>query len=76
VEELIQKYKPQNETERAAIELARVGDLMIRARNKVDLLIGAPTARVVDVPSANWYIFLSNEAELLREMRAFLVGLQ
>jgi pimeloyl-ACP methyl ester carboxylesterase len=75
-EELIRKYTPQNETERAAIELTRATDLMIGARSKVDLLIGVPTARVVNVPGANWYIFLSNPAELLREMKAFLAGLE
>ena len=31
-----------------------------------------PTARVVQLPDANHYVFLSNEAEVLREMRAFL----
>lgn len=76
MEELIQKYKPQNETEQAAIELTRAGDLTIRARHKVDLLVGVPTARVVEVPSANWYIFLSNPTELMVEMRTFLAGLE
>ena len=76
MDEQIQKYKPQNATERAAIELDRAGDVLIRARHKLDLLIGVPTARIVEVPGANWYIFLSNEAEVLREMRTFLAGLQ
>jgi pimeloyl-ACP methyl ester carboxylesterase len=31
-----------------------------------------PGARVVKLPVANHYVFLSNEAEVLREMRAFL----
>jgi non-heme chloroperoxidase len=34
-----------------------------------------PSARVVRVPHANHYVFLSNEAEVLQEMRAFLAGL-
>src|SRR5688572_18562838 len=33
---------------------------------------GVPGARVVTLPGANHYVFLSNEADVLREMRAFL----
>jgi pimeloyl-ACP methyl ester carboxylesterase len=35
-----------------------------------------PRARVVRLPGAHHYVFLSNEADVLREMRAFLNGLQ
>jgi non-heme chloroperoxidase len=35
-----------------------------------------PSARVVRLPGANHYVFLSNEADVLREMRAFLSRLQ
>jgi non-heme chloroperoxidase len=31
-----------------------------------------PGARVVQLPRANHYVFLSNEADVLREIRAFL----
>jgi len=31
-----------------------------------------PGARVVRLPNANHYVFISNEADVLREMRAFL----
>jgi pimeloyl-ACP methyl ester carboxylesterase len=31
-----------------------------------------PSARVVKLPSANHYVFLSNEADVLREIRAFV----
>jgi non-heme chloroperoxidase len=33
---------------------------------------GLPDARVVRLPGANHYVFLSNEADVLREMRSFL----
>ena len=33
---------------------------------------GLPSARVVKLPGANHYVYLSNEADVLREMRAFL----
>jgi len=37
---------------------------------------GVPTARVITVPGAHHYVFLSNEAEVLKNMRAFLAGLR
>ncbi len=37
---------------------------------------GVPTARVVRLRGAHHYIFLSNESDVLREMRLFLNGLQ
>jgi non-heme chloroperoxidase len=36
---------------------------------------GNPTAHVVQIPQANHYVFISNEADVLREMHAFLAGL-
>ena len=36
---------------------------------------GIPSARVVRLPHANHYVFLSNEADVLREMNAFLANL-
>jgi non-heme chloroperoxidase len=37
---------------------------------------GVPSARVVVLPHANHFMFLSNEADVLREMRTFLGGLK
>jgi non-heme chloroperoxidase len=37
--------------------------------------MGVPSARVVRLPHANHYVFISNEADVLREMRAFMSGL-
>lgn len=37
---------------------------------------GVPSARVVRLPHANHYIFISNEADVLREMRVFLASLR
>ena len=36
---------------------------------------GVPSARVVRLPGAKHFVFRSNEADVLREMRAFLAGL-
>jgi len=36
---------------------------------------GVPSARVVRLPRANHYVFISNESDVLREMRTFLAAL-
>ena len=35
---------------------------------------GVPTARVITLPGANHYVFLSNEGEVLKDIDAFLAG--
>lgn len=42
------------------------------ARQEKQVEDGVPTAHVVTLRSAHHYVFLSNEADVLREMRAFL----
>jgi pimeloyl-ACP methyl ester carboxylesterase len=37
---------------------------------------GLPMARVITVPNAHHYVFLSNEAEVLRDLQAFVAGLR
>jgi pimeloyl-ACP methyl ester carboxylesterase len=44
----------------------------VLARQAKAIQEGIPSARVVQLPDANHYVFLSNEADVLREMRAFL----
>ncbi len=36
---------------------------------------GLPKAHVVRIPNANHYVFMSNEADVLREMRKFIAQL-
>jgi len=50
-------------------------DLGWLARNKDALKRSLPGARVIEVPGANVYMFLSNEADVLGELRAFLIQL-
>ena len=65
-------YAYNTPAERAAFEALMTAD--IEAQTKA-FEKGVPSARVVRVPHANHYVFLSNEAEVLQEMRAFLAGL-
>lgn len=59
----------KDDSERAAAEAgeeATVG-AQVKAFEK-----GVPSARVVRLPHANHYVFISNEADVLREMQAFI----
>ncbi len=75
-EEEMQRFPPRNAEERAAMEHKFKVDLAIKNRHILDLKTGVPAARVIELPQSNFYIFLSNEADLLREMRPFVVALK
>ncbi len=66
------QYEPKNEQERAAIADFDSATAAYVNRWKKALQSAPTTVRIVDVPGANHYIFLSNEADVLREMRAFI----
>jgi non-heme chloroperoxidase len=69
--EEMEKHKPQNDDERAALEESYPETITIWDRHVRDLQAGVPGARVLALPDANFYIFLSNQDDILREMRAF-----
>jgi non-heme chloroperoxidase len=56
---------------RAKIEYSKIVDAIATAFEA-----GNPSARVVRLPNANHVVFQSNEADVLREMKAFLSSLQ
>jgi len=51
------------------------GDVKAEAQAKA-FENGLRTARVVRIPRANHFVFQSNEADVLREMDAFIGGLK
>lgn len=75
IEDQIQRYKPKGAEERSALEQQYAIDLAIRKRHMQDLLRGMPGAHVVELPGANYYIFLSNERDVVREIHDFLAEL-
>jgi non-heme chloroperoxidase len=75
LEDQIQQYKPKDAEERTAMEQKYALDTAIQKRHLRDLQSGVPAARVIEMPGANYYIFLSNEAEVLRELGTFVAGL-
>jgi len=70
------RYQPKDAQERAAIEEFDAATKIYVDRYKKNLLTAKGGVRIVDLPQADHYLFLSNEADVLREMRAFIAGLK
>jgi non-heme chloroperoxidase len=70
------RYQPKDAQERAAIKDFDAATAAYVNRYKKSLQSAPTTVRIVDLPGANHYVFLSNEADVLREFRAFLAGLR
>jgi pimeloyl-ACP methyl ester carboxylesterase len=73
LEDQIRLYKPQNAEEGAALGLKYGLDLARVARQRDALKRGVSKARTVEVPGASTYIFLSNETDVLQELRRAVV---
>jgi pimeloyl-ACP methyl ester carboxylesterase len=71
MEQALRDYPPKNDQERAAFNRGFAGRRAMLAKWQRDLITGVPAARLVELPGANLYMFLSNEADILREVRAF-----
>ncbi|MGQ0736239.1 MAG: alpha/beta fold hydrolase [Acidobacteriota bacterium] len=74
-EELAAGFLITTEQERAALLQQYVATRALYVRWQRDLLAGVPTARIVELPGASLFMFLSNEADVLRELRAFAAAL-
>jgi pimeloyl-ACP methyl ester carboxylesterase len=75
LEQQVQRYRPENIEQRAVVEQLYAADVAYARRAEAILRAGVPEARVIELPGANHYIFLSNEQDVLREIRAFLTDL-
>jgi non-heme chloroperoxidase len=74
-EEEAADFDIRNEQERAALHQQYAATRALYTRWQRDLLAAVPTARIVELPGANLFMFLSNEADVLREIRAFAATL-
>jgi non-heme chloroperoxidase len=74
-EEVAADFDIRNEQERAALHQQYATTRALYTRWQHDLLAAVPTARIVELPGANLFMFLSNEADVLREIRAFAATL-
>jgi pimeloyl-ACP methyl ester carboxylesterase len=74
-EEVAATFWIRNEQEGAALRQEYAATRALYVRWQQDLLAAIPTARIVELAGASLYMFLSNEADVLREIRAFAVSL-
>ncbi len=74
-EELAATFDIRNGQERAALRQQYAATRAMYTRWQQDLLAAVFMARIVELPGANLFMFLSNEADVLREIRAFATTL-
>lgn len=74
-EEVAADFVIRDEQERAALRQEYAVTRAMYTRWQQDLLAGVAMARLVELPGANLYMFLSNEADIIRELRAFASSL-
>ena len=74
-DEVAADYAIGNEQERAALRQEHAATRALYARWQQDLRAAIPTARIIELTGANLFMFLSNEADVSREIRAFAATL-
>ena len=74
-EEVAVEFDIGNDQERFALRQQYVATRAMYTRWQQELLAAVPTARIVELPGANLFMFLSNETDVLREIRAFAATL-
>lgn len=75
MEQALKDYPPQNEKERAALDRGYASAQGMLTRWRRDLLAGVPDPKIVELRESNLYMFISNEADVIRELRAFAATL-
>ncbi len=68
-------YQPKNDNERAAIDRFMARSRIVFGRWTDKLKRHVPNARIVYYPLAGHYVFMTREAEVLREIHTFVAGL-
>jgi non-heme chloroperoxidase len=71
VDQILKEFEPRTAEERSALFQRYVAARAMLERWEGDLRAGVPGARIVELPGAGLYMFLSNEADIIREVRAF-----
>lgn len=76
-EEIAMGYSILNDLQRTTLRQQQVDvEKIMTARWERDLRAGVPTAKIVELPGASLFMFLSNEADVMRELRAFIPTLK
>jgi pimeloyl-ACP methyl ester carboxylesterase len=63
---------PKDTQQRAVVEAFEAATMVYIKRYEKSLLTAVPGARIVELPGANHYIFISNEIDVVREIKAFV----
>jgi non-heme chloroperoxidase len=69
------RFQPANDAQSAALEKIYDTDRTCTKQLEQTMRTQAPDARIIELSNADHYVFFSNEADVLREMRAFFKGL-
>ena len=69
------QYQPKDAQESAAVQAFDDATVAYVNRWKKNLQNAPGGVRIVNLPGANHYLFISNEADVLRELRTFMAGL-
>jgi non-heme chloroperoxidase len=69
------RFQPKTVEERAALEKIYASDGAYTNRWESNMRTGVPDARILELPGANHFVFFTNEADVLRELRAFMASL-
>jgi non-heme chloroperoxidase len=75
LEQALKDYPSETDQQRAALGQAYASRRAMLEKWQADLRTGVPDARIVELPGANLYMFVSNEADIIREVRAFAATL-
>lgn len=67
--------QPRNDEERAVVLAFGKATQAVFDRWSANLKRGVPGARIVDMPGAGHYLWMTHEADVLKEIRAFLASL-
>lgn len=73
-DDALAEYPPKSDEERVALTKGYASAAAMLSRWESDVR-KIPTARIVELPGANLYMFLSNEADVIRELRGFAASL-
>jgi pimeloyl-ACP methyl ester carboxylesterase len=71
----LELFQPKTDEERAVLFQLYAAMRGMLEKWEADLRTGVPHARIVELPGANLYMFLSNEADIIRELRMFAATL-
>ena len=75
MEQALRERPARTELERAAVNQVYENGRAMVLKWQTDLLAGVPSAKVVELSGANLYMFLSNEEDVIRELRTLASSL-